>query len=54
MKNSFLSQFDKVSEISKGMSGDKKYRVEKGGGRHTFYEVPILLNINEKRMNTII
>lgn len=31
MKNSFLSQFDKVSEISKGMSGDKKYRVEKGG-----------------------
>ena len=29
MKKSYLSQFEKVTKISKGMSGDKKYRVEK-------------------------
>ncbi len=31
MKKSYLSQFDKATIISKGMSGDKKYRVEKDG-----------------------
>ena len=31
MNRSYLSQFDKVTEITKGMSGDKKYRVKKDG-----------------------
>lgn len=31
MKKSYLSQFDKATKISRGMSGDKKYRVEKDG-----------------------
>lgn len=31
MKKLYLSQFDKVTEITKGMSGDKKYWVEKDG-----------------------
>lgn len=29
MKKSYLSQFDRVTKISKGMSSDEKYRVEK-------------------------
>lgn len=37
LKKSYLSQFDKVTIISKGMSGDKKYRVEKGDRIGTEY-----------------
>ena len=31
MEKSYLPQFDKVTIISKRMSGDKKYRTEKDG-----------------------